>query len=277
MVTDTRSSPPGPGGSPIDPIAALRQLQANGDLEGPQATMLRVLWVRSDHPDTRVETELTHLHDDLVVFRALVALPGGASATGYASETGAPGENLALAIERAETRAIGRALDILGYVIPAGATPPARRNGGETNPPPVIDALRKASARRPQTGPVVLPEAEPEPAVDQDTGEIADAAGSSRVAPQGQPQGEPAAEESRSVSPVSPAPQPRQRPVAAEAARDVSGDPPLEDYTWTHFWRWARGHNLTTKGQVEQRIGRSLDNLTPADVRIALQESGIEL
>jgi hypothetical protein len=66
---------------------------------------------------------------------------------------------------------------------------------------------------------------------------------------------------------------PEQRPEPSESGEE----PPLEDYTWTHFWRWARGHNLSTKGQVEQRIGRPLDNLTPAEVRIALRETGIEL
>ena len=265
MVTETRSSLADLTGSPIDPIAALRQLQANGDLDGPQATMLRVLWVRSDHPDTRVETELTHLHDDLVVFRALVALPGGATATGYASEWGAPGKNLAIAIERAETRAIGRALDTLGYVIPAGT---ASRDGGDTHAPPVIDALRKASLRRPQPGTVILPDLEPDPEVDPETGEIAGAAAIADVGDQVQA-GTPAEEAPAATS----TPVPEQRPEPSESGEE----PPLEDYTWTHFWRWARGHNLSTKGQVEQRIGRPLDNLTPAEVRIALRETGIEL
>lgn len=258
-MTETRFSQAGLIGSAIDPIATLRQLQASGDLDGPQATMLRVLWVRSDHPDTRVESELTHLHDDLVVFRALVALPGGATATGYASETGAPGGSMALAIERAETRAIGRALDILGYVIPAGASVPA---GDDTNAPPVIDALRKASLRHPPAETVILPDPGPEPEVDPETGEIA-----------AEDEPLPSEAPAEKTSPVSANPLPNRRPAVV----DSSEEPSLEDYTWTHFWRWARGHNLSTKEQVEERIGRPLDNLTPADVRIALRHSGIEL
>lgn len=270
-MTDPLSSLSDLTGAPIDPVAALRQLQANGDMDGPQATMLRVLWVRSDHPNTRVETELTHLHDDLVVFRAIVALPGGATATGYASEPGMPGKGMAVAIERAETRAISRALDVLGYVIPAGE---ASRNHGDTHAPPVIDALRKASFRRPQAGTVVLPdlpelpEPEPAPEVDRETGEIAGVAEPAQVAAPVAP---------ARVAPGAAAARPEPAGTTAEPPEKPPAEPPLEDYTWTHFWRWARGHNLSTKGQVEQRIGRSLDNLTPADVRIALQETGIEL
>ena len=264
-MTEPRSSLADLTGAPIDPVAALRRLQATGDLDGPQATMLRLLWVRADHPDTRVETELTHLHDDLIVFRAMVALPGGATATGYASEAGVPGKSMAVAIERAETRAIGRALDVLGYVI-ASAT--ATRNNGDTHAPTVVDALRKASLHRSPTGTVVLPDLTPDPDIDEPVGPEADVttggAGTPETAGSRVPAGP--------VMAVPIAPQPERRP-----ASEMAGDPPLEDYTWTHFWRWARGHNLTTKGQVEQRIGRPLDNLTPADVRIALQATGIEL
>lgn len=264
-MTEPRSSLADLTGAPIDPVAALRRLQANGDLDGPQATMLRVLWVRADHPDTRVETELTHLHDDLIVFRALVALPGGATATGYASETGVPGKNMAIAIERAETRAIGRALDVLGYVIASAA---ATRNNGDTHAPSVVDALRKASLHRSPTGTVVLPDLVPDPDIDESIDPEPDVIAGSTGAPETAGPSVPTAP----VTPVPAAPQPMRRPATEPAV-----DPPLEDYTWTHFWRWARGHNLTTKGQVEQRIGRPLDNLTPADVRVALQATGIEL
>jgi len=267
-VSEPRSSLADLTGTPIDPVAALRHLQAHGDLDGPQATILRVLWVRGDHPDTRVETELTHLHDDLIVFRALVALPGGATATGYASETGVPGKNMAIAIERAETRAIGRALDILGYVIAAGA---GTRTNGDTHAPPVVDALRKASLHRAPTGTIVLPDLDPDPEIDEpadpETGEIADLPDALDI-----PEEPPAKAPAEPEKPSAAVPEPDRRPAA-----EATDDPPLEDYTWTHFWRWARGHNLTTKGQVEQRIGRPLDNLTPADVRVALQATGIEL
>ena len=264
-MTEPRSSLADLTGAPIDPVAALRRLQANGDLDGPQATMLRVLWVRADHPDTRVETELTHLHDDLIVFRALVALPGGATATGYASETGVPGKNMAIAIERAETRAIGRALDVLGYVIASAA---ATRNNGDTHAPSVVDALRKATLHRSPTGTVVLPDLVPDPDIDESVDPEPDMIAGSTGTPETAGPSVPTAP----VTPVPAAPQPMRRPATEPAV-----DPPLEDYTWTHFWRWARGHNLTTKGQVEQRIGRPLDNLTPADVRVALQATGIEL
>ena len=271
-MTEPRSSLADLTGAPIDPIAALRRLQANGDLDGPQATMLRLLWVRADHPDTRVETELTHLHDDLIVFRALVALPGGATATGYASETGVPGKNMAIAIERAETRAIGRALDVLGYVIAAGA---GSRTTSDTHAPAVVDALRKASLHRSPTGSIILPDLPdlaPTPEIDEPFQPESEGIAETPDVPAEPPARALAEPEKPTAIATAAVPELGRRP-----APGPDDDPPLEDYTWTHFWRWARGHNLTTKGQVEQRIGRPLDNLTPADVRIALQATGIEL
>ena len=51
----------------------------------------------------------------------------------------------------------------------------------------------------------------------------------------------------------------------------------MADYTWTHFWTWARANELSTKGQVEQRIGRPIDGLMPHDVRQLLHETGVPL
>jgi hypothetical protein len=41
----------------------------------------------------------------------------------------------------------------------------------------------------------------------------------------------------------------------------------LSAYSWSAFWPWARGLGLRDKRAVEEAIGRSMDRLSPADVR----------
>jgi uncharacterized protein YbdZ (MbtH family) len=72
----------------------------------------RLVWLREIHPDAAVETELVSHQDQFAVFRAKVTIPGGGSATGWGSE----GQNdFRDYIEKAETKAIGRALAALGF------------------------------------------------------------------------------------------------------------------------------------------------------------------
>lgn len=256
-------------------LAALGQLHARGEVDSARATMLRVLWLRSDQEDARIATELTHLRDDLVVFHAIVTLANGASASGYAAEPLTPDDQPANTIERSETRAIGRALDILGYIVSttseagdetAGATATANAQPhpdiaeessladsaapASTNAPPmVVNALRNVSLRRREM------ETVPAAGVDPDTGEIA----------------EPVPAPSPSTTSASPAE--RGSDVESESTDDL----PLADYSWTHFWKWARGHEMSTKAQVEKRLGHSIDGRTPAEVRLELQKLGIPL
>jgi hypothetical protein len=72
----------------------------------------RLVWLRSVHPDARIETELVEHQGHTAVFRALVNLPGGASATGWGSESG---DDFGDYLEKAETKALGRALAALGF------------------------------------------------------------------------------------------------------------------------------------------------------------------
>ncbi len=72
----------------------------------------RLVWLRSEHPDATIETELvTHANGE-AIFRALVSIPGGGSATGWGSEDA---QGFGDYIEKAETKAIGRALAALGF------------------------------------------------------------------------------------------------------------------------------------------------------------------
>lgn len=72
----------------------------------------RLVWLRAEHPDATIETDVVELTDQRCVFRARVTLSNGAFSTGYGSET--PGDFKDF-IEKAETKAIGRALAALGY------------------------------------------------------------------------------------------------------------------------------------------------------------------
>lgn len=72
----------------------------------------RLLWLRTEHPEAVVETELVKHETGLALFRARVTVPGGGTATGWGSETA---EDFGDFIEKAETKALGRALAALGY------------------------------------------------------------------------------------------------------------------------------------------------------------------
>ncbi len=72
----------------------------------------RLLWLRTEHPDAVIETELVKHGGGLALFRARAAIPGAGIATGWGSETAGDFGDY---IEKAETKALGRALAALGY------------------------------------------------------------------------------------------------------------------------------------------------------------------
>jgi hypothetical protein len=72
----------------------------------------RIVWLRQEHPDATIATELHTVSATLAIFKAHVSIPGGGAATGWGSETATDFRDY---IEKAETKAIGRALAALGY------------------------------------------------------------------------------------------------------------------------------------------------------------------
>jgi hypothetical protein len=76
----------------------------------------RIKWFRDAHPDGVIETDHVMLDERIAVFRAVIrATPHegvAGRATGYGSETPNDFKDY---IEKAETKAIGRALAALGY------------------------------------------------------------------------------------------------------------------------------------------------------------------
>ncbi len=67
-------------------------------------------------------------------------------------------------------------------------------------------------------------------------------------------------------------------PVApTEHPSEDDTEPPLEDYSWTAFWQWARKHGYQNKTQVEELIEQSITSLSPAQVRNALRaKTGVD-
>lgn len=73
----------------------------------------RLVWLREQHPDADIDTQLMSPPDTgEAIFKARITIPGGGSATGWGSETPNDFRDY---LEKAETKAIGRALSALGY------------------------------------------------------------------------------------------------------------------------------------------------------------------
>lgn len=72
----------------------------------------RLVWLRTEHPDAIIETELIHMGEGVATFKARVALPGGGEATGWGTESA---DDFRDYLEKAETKALGRALAALGF------------------------------------------------------------------------------------------------------------------------------------------------------------------
>lgn len=94
--------------STFDPGQHLTKIKGQDYLE----VKWRIAWLRAEHPDAILTTELHSHENGRAIFSAHVQVPEGGSATGWGSETVDSFENY---IEKAETKAIGRALAAVGY------------------------------------------------------------------------------------------------------------------------------------------------------------------
>lgn len=120
----------------------------------------RLVWLREVHPDAMIETEMVShiLNPPMAIFKARVSLLKGGSATGWGQEEAADfGDYL----EKAETKALGRALAALGFGTQfAGEVDDGRVSGDA--PEPMSRALAPV---QPQSGGQTRPEPAPEPIV----------------------------------------------------------------------------------------------------------------
>ncbi len=92
----------------FDPSRYLSKVKGSDYLE----VKWRLVWLRDQYPDATIETELISHTGNQAIFRAKVSIPTGASATGWGSEDVSTFPNY---VEKAETKAIGRALAALGF------------------------------------------------------------------------------------------------------------------------------------------------------------------
>ncbi|HST03380.1 MAG TPA: hypothetical protein VLQ48_01445 [Chloroflexia bacterium] len=97
-------------GEAFDPTEYLSNFDGRDYLE----VKWRVMWLRHEHPEARMTTEIVQLNEEggFALFRAEVEIPDGGKATGWGSETVRDFHDY---IEAAETKALGRALAALGY------------------------------------------------------------------------------------------------------------------------------------------------------------------
>jgi hypothetical protein len=227
--TSPRTNPASPADRTFDPRPVVERLRLGG-LQTQQEVDLLVLWMRKEHPQARILTDLAQFDTAMAVIKATITLPSGAEATSYGSALAADGDEM---VERAETKAIGRALNVLGYSVESFDGRP-------------VATERQASTTKPAASPRPAPTPSParEEVIEIDV-----------VEPEPAPT--PAA-----TSPV----------VAAlpEDDEEIEVDP--ADYSWTAFWRWARPHGFDNRGAVEAFLGQSINGLNPGDVRRLIRE-----
>jgi hypothetical protein len=122
----------------FNPQAYLTKLKGKDYLE----VKWRLLWLRTEHPEAVIETQLERLEEDFALFHARVTLPGGAAASGWGSETKKDFNDF---IEKSETKALGRALGALGFGTQFGVEfdEGVERDGA----PSMVDAPVAAPAR----------------------------------------------------------------------------------------------------------------------------------
>lgn len=220
----------------FDPRSFIRQLEDGSDYLDLK---WRLLWLRSEHPDARVETQLVPGADDEIICRASITFRennGGASAHGSARhpEDESP-------VEAAEDRALARALAALGY-----GTEYIADDAVESGPaltPPVSLMTARSLMEQTNDEDYDSNESAPEPAPDTE-------------------QPEPATPQS---------PSPALTPASEQPATQGS------DYSWTKFWEWARARGYKNAGQLNNLLG--IDDVTahtPLEVRRMLKKYEME-
>lgn len=322
----------------FDEHAALINAASAEDGSVEEVILLRLLVFRRAHPDAIVATRLERFDDGEVVVRAKITLGSGAGASAHAvTEGGVAG------IERAEHRALGRALEFLGEAVLVNVTTQDDASDGETDAPPAVSPV---SAEAPigvgldldiwddefqsdEGVPSLEPESEPESFEDGEEAEaepepqplreippprfssspprerpnsryrepqqhhepqepqvedgqdvapppaVVDAVRRANLRRQGVSQGE--REPSASTHDFSESATSESTSTSTSTGQDGGQeDAPLENYSWTAFWRVARPQGLD-KIKVEQIIGEPITPLTPLQVREKLKAAGYDL
>ncbi|MDQ3044510.1 MAG: hypothetical protein M3R06_05085 [Chloroflexota bacterium] len=273
----------GRGGSGFDPTPYLRQLRGRGGGKAQEYLDVkwRLLWLRREHPNAEITTEHIRLDESSAIFRATVILPTGGSATGYGSETATDFPDF---IEKAETKAIGRALNALGYgaqFTEGEEEGASEASASSQSSPPARSAAAVTTSSPPTPTPTATPPARPAPVAAPHPAPASTPSAPSRGSGSGSNRGSVRSSSATSATPRRDAPididQHRERATSASAASSpaaetgASAEPDLADFSWTAFWQWARPIGYTNKPDLEAAIGRTIDGLTPADVRALIR------
>lgn len=250
-----------------DPRQALRTLIEGGEGTSASATMLRLMWLRQDHPAATVATEALQLSETMIAIRATIALPQGGHGSGIAAATVEDISDWAAEVERTETTAIARALDTLGYVLEranamAPSSRPQQAAPQHAQPqPPATAPQQQSQTQPPQQQPSSQPQQMPR-----------------SITPPSRPTAVPRNDEA--APPVINAlrraqvrPESQQGPPAPTASAPRDDDAPLPEYSWTGFWNAARGFGLDAK-RVEEILGRPANQSSPKEAVEALRAAG---
>ena len=244
-------------GKPFDPRLYLQQISLRGQSTEYLAVRWRVAWLRAEHPEARITTEHVVLDERAAVFRATVEIPGGGAATGYGSETR---DDFPDYIEKAETKAIGRALAALGYGTQV-ATDLDLEESTPAGPAPIADAPveeRVAHSAVPANAPGHGEASAPEQA--QQAPERASRSAAAAVP-----------DRPRVAAPQAPRSAASSTPSASGTRTSAeTAEFDAADYSWTEFWTWARSRGYSTRSAVEEVLGRQLGDMTPREIRAAL-------
>lgn len=215
------------------------------------AALQALVWLRERFPQARFSSTVIPSDEAMISVRIDIAVNDGPASSGH---------GVALAIEAAEDRAIVRAAEGLGYREAIAAVADARPAPRSIAPPTPID--------EPPPAPITArpPESAPEPPRDATPRQGTPAPMAGRSGQMGPPvMVRPRAQVTpvRGNTPGSTPPRSTLRPVPDIAADDDN----LADVSWTEFWKWARSRGYDSREAINEAIGRSMDGLTPRDVR----------
>lgn len=222
----------------------------------------RVQWLRSEHPDASIETQLVSLDGDIAVCKATVRIPDGGIATGHASATRGTTSS-ADHIEQAETRAIGRALAALGYgtqfaeedAVPGRPTAaPGERPVALVAPPTRMRPVRD-DADEDEPSPTL-----PEP---REPVDVRDSRGPRETRPVREMR---ETDEDDEANPE-PTPLKRGSDLRTRPEQTETTAPAREDISWTRFWEWAKRHGYRDAAHLRDLLGIDVNALTPGEVR----------
>ena len=81
MTTPVHEDGPARQGAGFDPTPYIRQLRGRGGGDYLDVKW-RLLWLRKEHPDAEIVTELVQHDPQMAIFKATVTIPTGGKATG---------------------------------------------------------------------------------------------------------------------------------------------------------------------------------------------------